>query len=91
MSNLMQELEEILAKHFSGNIHIIDDSHLHVGHNHGGGSHYTLHIIDDKFVGLSRLERHRLIYDILQQHLSSNKIHALAMKLYTPYEYFNDK
>ncbi len=89
---LLEFLTEILNNYFSGSINVIDDSHLHVGHNHNGGGHYTIHIVDEKFSDLSRLQRHRMIYDILEQHMhdSKGKIHALALKLYSPYEYFNE-
>ena len=49
-------------------IAIIDESDQHAGHagHHGGGaSHLRLHIVGAAFEGLSRLARHRLVYDIL--------------------------
>ena len=88
-ADLIKSLYEVLQANFSGSINIIDDSHLHAGHNHNGGSHYTLHIVDEKFNDLSRIQRHRLVYDILAQYMNG-KIHALALKLYSPYEYFNE-
>lgn len=87
---LINTLYNILQQNFSGSINIIDNSHLHVGHNHGGGKHYTLHIVDEKFSDLNRVQRHRIIYEILGQYMQG-KIHALALKLYSPYEYFNEQ
>ena len=91
--DLLEFLNNILQNHFNGSINIIDDSRLHAGHNHNGGSHYTIHIVDEKFSGLNRIQRHRMVYDILGQYIhdSKGKIHALALKLYSPYEYFNEQ
>ncbi len=81
----MQTMRSLIEEIFTGNIEIHDDSHLHIGHANYGAGHYTVHIVDDKFSELSRVQRHRLIYDILQPCMPN--IHALALKLYTPYEY----
>jgi BolA family transcriptional regulator, general stress-responsive regulator len=82
----IQNMRMLLEQHFTGSIEINDDSHLHVGHANYGAGHYTVHIVDEKFVELSRVHRHRLIYTILESCMQN--IHALALKLYTPYEYF---
>jgi BolA protein len=42
-------------------------------------------VISEKFNGLSRLERHRLVYEVLAQELTS-ELHALALKALTPAE-----
>jgi BolA family transcriptional regulator, general stress-responsive regulator len=64
---------------------IIDDSHLHAGHAgaHGGPSHLTVRIVTSRFLGLSAVARHRLVYDRLQD-LIPYPIHALALDTKTP-------
>lgn len=69
------------------NIDIIDDSHLHAGHEgaRSGGGHYTLHIVAAQFAGKPTLARHRMIYSALGE-MMKQEIHALNIKAYTPEE-----
>lgn len=68
-------------------IEIVDESARHAGHEgaKSGGGHYLLTIVSRKFSGMSALERHRLVYDALQEMMHKN-IHALSVKAYTPEE-----
>ena len=69
-------------------IAIIDESDQHAGHaghNGGGASHLRLHIVGAAFEGLSRLARHRLVYDILNPWMP-HEIHALVINAKTPSE-----
>ena len=64
-----------------------DESHLHAGHAGAasGGGHYRLHIVSERFEGLSRLSRHRLVYDCLRDMMHTD-IHALAIVAVAPSE-----
>lgn len=63
-----------------------DDSHLHAGHAGAReGRHFSLRIVSERFNGLSRLARHRLVYDSLDP-LISRGIHALAIEARAPGE-----
>jgi BolA family transcriptional regulator, general stress-responsive regulator len=65
-------------------LQVIDDSHLHAGHAGAReGRHFTVRITGNCFHGLSRVARHRLIYDALQ-FLMPRGIHALAIEARTP-------
>ena len=67
---------------------IKDESALHAGHagaREGGESHFRLRVVSDKFAGVSRVARQRMINDILREELAG-PIHALAMKTLTPEE-----
>ncbi len=65
-------------------LEVQDDSHLHVGHAGAReGRHFTVRISSDRFDGLSRVARHRLIYDALQL-LIPRGIHALAIEARAP-------
>ncbi len=65
-------------------IDIIDESHLHAGHGAKGG-HYKLCIVANAFSGKSLIQRHRLVYDALNE-LMNSEIHALSIKAKTPEE-----
>lgn len=66
---------------------VIDDSASHAGH--GGfdplGSHFRVRIVSTRFAGLSRLARHRLVYDALASMLRQ-EIHALVLDCQAPGE-----
>jgi BolA protein len=67
-------------------LQITDNSAAHAGHaGAGGGGHFQLHIVSERFVGLSRLERHRMVHAVLAELLDS-RIHALALKTDAPGE-----
>ena len=67
-------------------LEVIDDSHLHAGHAGAReGRHFTVRITAERFNGLSRVARHRLIYDSLQL-LIPRGIHALAIEARAPGE-----
>lgn len=63
-----------------------DDSHLHAGHTGAReGRHFSVHVVSQRFHGLSRLARHRLVYDALAP-LIPQGIHALALRTQAPDE-----
>ena len=70
----------------SQKLEVVDDSHLHAGHAGAReGRHFTVRITAERFNGLSRVARHRLIYDALQL-LIPRGIHALAIEAHSPDE-----
>ena len=68
-------------------LEIVDESAAHAGHAGaaGGAGHYRLVAVSARFAGLSRVARHRLVYDLLID-LMQRDIHALAMTLLAPDE-----
>ena len=66
---------------------VADESAFHAGHAGAasGGGHYRLHLVSARFEGVSKVGRHRLVYDCLSEILQKD-IHALAMSLLTPKE-----
>lgn len=67
---------------------VINESHLHAGHRGSPGtgeSHFRVLIVSPAFAGKSRLERHRMVNDILAAELEA-KVHALAIMAYAPGE-----
>ena len=49
----------------------------------GGGDHFRAEIVSDRFQGLSRIEQHRLIYNVFGDEVGG-PIHALSLKTSTP-------
>lgn len=65
-------------------LEVVDDSHLHAGHAGAReGRHFTVRVVSARFNGLSRLARHRLVYDSLDA-LMAGGIHALAIDARAP-------
>lgn len=63
-----------------------DDSHRHAGHAGAReGGHFTVRITSARFTGLTRVARHRLVYDALGP-LGPQRIHALAIEARAPNE-----
>ncbi len=64
-----------------------DDSALHAGHEgaRSGGGHYRVRLVSERFSGLPRMARHRLVYDALHD-LMQREIHALVLTLLAPDE-----
>ena len=50
----------------------------------GGGDHFQVWIISTAFEGKSLVDQHQMVYGVLKDALGSERIHALALKTYTP-------
>ena len=67
-------------------LEVINESHLHAGHAGAGeGSHWRVRLVSSRCVGLSRLARHRLVYDALRSVIPQG-VHALAIEAGSPDE-----
>lgn len=79
------EIETTLKNAFAPlELAVIDDSHLHAGHAGAQeGRHFTVRIRSARFTGLSRVARHRLVYDALAAWMPRG-IHALAIDAQAP-------
>ncbi len=67
---------------------VINESELHAGHRSSPGtgeSHFRVTIVSEKFTGASRVQRHRMINELLADELAG-KIHALAIHAFAPGE-----
>ncbi len=71
-------------------LEVQDDSHLHAGHAGAKeGRHFSVRVVSERFAGLNRLARHRLVYDSLKAQIEGSaggNIHALAIDARTPSE-----
>lgn len=65
-------------------LEVLDESAAHAGHAgaspSGQGSHIRVRVASPMFTGLSRIQRHRLVYDALQDFIDQG-LHALAIEL----------
>ena len=67
---------------------IIDESHLHAGHvgaRPEGETHFRVKVVSRAFEGFSRIDRQRLVYQVLSEEMAS-RIHALTLMTLTPDE-----
>ena len=81
-STLLNELAPV-------RLEVIDESHHHAGHQPDmtgtGETHMRVRIVSEKLQGLGRLQRHRLINDLLKPELDAG-LHALAIEAAAPGE-----
>tara|TARA_B100000530_G_C15906141_1_gene467417 strand:- start:10 stop:237 length:228 start_codon:yes stop_codon:yes gene_type:complete len=74
-------MEEIIKKVLNENI---DESIISVS---GSEAKYTVEIASDMFLGKNTIDRHKIIYALLDEYIKSGEIHALTIKSYTLDEY----
>jgi stress-induced morphogen len=61
----------------------IPGAHADVEDYTGGGDHFRASVTAAAFAGRSRIEQHRLVYDVFGEEIGG-AIHALALKTQTP-------
>ena len=67
-------------------LQVVNDSHHHAGHmgdDGTGETHFTVVVESERFTGLSRVARQRLVNKALAD-LLSTRIHALAIRARAP-------
>jgi acid stress-induced BolA-like protein IbaG/YrbA len=50
----------------------------------GGGDHFQVVVVSSLFSGKTLLDQHQMVYGALRDALGNERIHALALKTYTP-------
>lgn len=79
--DLAQRLQERLQPQ---TLEVFDESAAHAGHvganDSGQGTHFRVRIGGEAFHALSRVARHRLVYDALQDFIDQG-VHALAIEV----------
>jgi BolA protein len=68
-------------------LEVIDDSHRHAGHAGAadGRGHFTVLIVSQRFAGLGTLKRHKLVYEVVGDMMTTD-IHALSIQALAPGE-----
>ena len=78
--NIEQRLRETLQP---STLQVLDESYQHAGHAganaSGVGTHFRVRIASQLFTRKSRVARHRLVYDALQDFIDQG-LHALAIE-----------
>jgi BolA family transcriptional regulator, general stress-responsive regulator len=80
--------EKLLTTLNPTRLDVVNESHLHAGHASSPGtgeSHFRVLIVSPDFAGKSRVERHRIVNDLLREELKDG-VHALAIKALAPGE-----
>ncbi|HEY9804184.1 BolA family protein [Anabaena azotica] len=62
----------------------LPDAQVQVQDLTGGGDHYQVTVVSSQFAGKRLVQQHQLVYGALQQAMSTEAIHALALKTSTP-------
>jgi stress-induced morphogen len=50
----------------------------------GGGDHWQVFIVSPAFEGKALIEQHQMVYGALKEAMGDQRIHALALKTFTP-------
>ncbi len=79
-----RNLEAVLRERLGPTrLEVLDESYQHAGHaganGTGFGTHFRVRIACPQFEGRSRVWRHRLVYDALQEFMDQG-LHALAIE-----------
>lgn len=84
-NNRIEQIRQTLQTKLSPiELEVVDDSHMHAGHAGAGGKgHFTVVIKSDAFEGKTPIQRHRLVYNALEDLMESD-IHALSIQATTP-------
>jgi BolA protein len=90
---LSEHLETKIKEAFSPLcISIVDETWKHAGHAGAitGKGHFILHLVSEKFEGVERLDRNRMIFSVLKEEMATS-IHALSIRAQTPMEWNAEK
>ncbi|MEO1429009.1 MAG: BolA family transcriptional regulator [Cyanobacteria bacterium J06632_19] len=72
-----QQVEEMIKAQ-------MPDAQVEVEDLTGGGDHYQVSVVSSQFAGKGLVQQHQLVYGALKEAMSTEAIHALALKTYTP-------
>jgi len=80
--NRLERIRLILAENLNpAHLEVRDNSHEHAGHagaHPGGETHYEVVVIAECFRGLSKVQRHQMIYKLLAGEFKTG-LHALSI------------
>jgi BolA protein len=85
--NTVERIREALSNALSPQaIEVVDESGKHVGHRGhipGKTTHVRVRIVADAFRGKNRIERHRMVNELLAPEIADG-LHALAIEAHQP-------
>ncbi len=62
----------------------LPDAEIQIQDLTGGGDHYQVVVVSSHFEGKTLVQQHQLVYGAVNQAMTTEAIHALALKTYTP-------
>jgi len=62
----------------------IPDAQVQIQDLTGGGDHYQVSVVSSNFEGKGLVQQHQMVYGAVRQAMSTEAIHALSVKTYTP-------
>ncbi len=65
------------------------DAEVQVQDLTGGGDHYQVTVVSSAFAGLPLVQQHRLVYGLVNDAMATDRIHAFALKTFTPEKWAN--
>tara|TARA_Y100001980_G_C14273138_1_gene110351 strand:+ start:85 stop:330 length:246 start_codon:yes stop_codon:yes gene_type:complete len=68
----LKEIESLIKESFP-------DATVNIQDLAGDGNHYSATVISSKFVGKSKIQQHKMVYESLKGRMG-NELHALALK-----------
>ena len=81
----LNRIEKKLKENFSPTfLEVLDESNQHAGHigsRPGGETHFKVSMSSTRFKGLSRVQRQRAVYKVLDEELNE-RVHALSLTLW---------
>lgn len=90
MQSVADKLKEKLQVLAPTHLAVIDDSQKHAGHagnpDGKGQTHFTVEITSDAFAGKSRVERQRMVMDLVAPVWRETSLHALSLRTTAPGE-----
>ena len=72
MAMNLKEIENLIKESFP-------DASINIQDLAGDGNHYSATVISSQFVGKSKIEQHKMVYNSLKGKMG-NELHALAIK-----------
>lgn len=87
MSEVASQIRAALERQLApAELAVEDDSGRHAGHPGAReGGHFRVRVVSDRFRGLSRVARHRMVYQAVEP-LLGRGVHALAIEARTAEE-----
>ena len=87
---IIHDIEENIRRELAPEaLEIINESHLHAGHQESfdgtGETHLRIRIVADAFEGLSRVDRHRRLNALVAGEMDKG-LHAIAIEAKAPSE-----
>ena len=68
----LKEIENLIKE-------ALPDAKIDIQDLAGDGNHYSATVISSKFVGKTKIQQHKMVYDSLRGKMG-NELHALALK-----------